>query len=98
MLRERCPDYVEEERWRQCIADAEGFIQQLGGTNMTCDCEDIGFAEALHELVWSYDDSVARDIMVCALLAEVADLLHSMGYPIEAFEAAHRSRRFDGGS
>jgi hypothetical protein len=25
-LRERCPDYVEEERWRQCIADAEGFI------------------------------------------------------------------------
>ena len=29
-LRERCPDYVEEERWRQCIADAEGFIAGWG--------------------------------------------------------------------
>jgi hypothetical protein len=30
MLRERCPDYVEEQRWRQCIADAEGFLTQWG--------------------------------------------------------------------
>jgi hypothetical protein len=41
-LRERCPDYVEEERWRQCIADAEGFIAGWGdqaaalGRRVTC--------------------------------------------------------------
>ena len=29
-LRERCPDYVEEERRRQCIPDAEGFIAGWG--------------------------------------------------------------------
>jgi hypothetical protein len=25
-LRARCPDHVEEERWRQCVADAERFL------------------------------------------------------------------------
>lgn len=29
-LERRCPDYVEPERWRQCIEDAERFIATWG--------------------------------------------------------------------
>jgi hypothetical protein len=29
-LRARCPDHVEEERWRQCVADAERFLGRWG--------------------------------------------------------------------
>ena len=30
VLRARCPDHVEEERWRQCVADAERFLGRWG--------------------------------------------------------------------
>jgi hypothetical protein len=29
-LRERCPDLIEVERWRQCLADGEQFLAQWG--------------------------------------------------------------------
>jgi hypothetical protein len=29
-LRERCPDHVESERWRQALTDAEGFLVEWG--------------------------------------------------------------------
>jgi hypothetical protein len=29
-LRARCPDRVEEDRWRQCVADAEYFLARWG--------------------------------------------------------------------
>ena len=29
-LKRRCPEYVEPERWRQCIKDAERFLATWG--------------------------------------------------------------------